>query len=253
MTKLHELLAVESNLENQAAKTRTELVATFDKKGHLFEEKKLVFIPSEEGKSSTVEAQSDIHSTVRKELDRIGKHLQKALDASYQVAEANMQARADIVLENEAGTVLVKEVPATALLELEKRVAEIHNLLQAVPTLDPAKGFVLDPERGKDIYQAREVTKTRTKKDVKVIVKYEATREHPAQTEMVNVDVPIGTLQEQEWSGLITPAEKAELLDRAETLLRAVRRARSRANDTEVDLTKKIGGRLLRYVFNGQV
>jgi hypothetical protein len=83
---------------------------------------------------------------------------------------------------------------------------------------------------------------------VRVVVKYESTKEHPAQTELLNVDVPIGKISEQEWSGLISPAEKAELLGRVEVLARAVRRARSRANDVEVDTTKKLGKALLDYV-----
>ena len=48
MTKLHELLAAETNLENQANKCRTDLVGTFQNKRHHFEEKKEVFTPSVE-------------------------------------------------------------------------------------------------------------------------------------------------------------------------------------------------------------
>lgn len=249
MTKLHELLAVEGTLENQANKVRTDLMGTFEKKRHLFEEKRIVFTPSVEGEQATVEAQSDIQSTVAKELAWIQGHMAKALDASYQVAEANTEARADVILDDD--TVLLKGLPATALLELEKRVAEVHALVASIPTLDPAKGFTPDAQKGEGIFKAREVVKTRTKKTAKVIVKYEATKEHPAQTELVHEDVPVGKLQEQEWSALITPAQKAELIERAEALLRAVRRARSRANDTEVDTTKKIGAVLLKFVFTG--
>lgn len=248
MTKLHELLAVESNLENQAAKCRSDLTATFEKKRHLFEEKRVTFTPAGEGTIPVTETQSDIQTNVNKELDWVQTHLVKALDASYQVAEANTVARADVVLEDDAQTVLLTGVPATALLELEKRVAEIAALITAVPTLDPAKGFVKDDSR--NLYRAREVNKTRTRKEKKVFIKYEATKEHPAQTELLDQDVNVGTIQEQEWSGLVTPAEKAELINRVEMVARAVRRARSRANDVEVDTKKKIGNRLLSYIFN---
>jgi hypothetical protein len=147
---------------------------------------------------------------------------------------------------------LLKDCPATALLELEKRAAEITALLKAIPTLDPAKGFLPDAARGTGIYKAREVTKTRTKKTAKVIVKYEATKEHPAQTEMITEDVPIGKIQEQEWSGLITPAEKADLINRAEMATRAIRRARSRANEAEVDTKNKIGQKLMKYILTAK-
>jgi hypothetical protein len=247
--KLHELLAVETNLENQSDKCRTELAATFDKKRHLFEEKTTVFFPLAENEQPVTELQSDLQSTVRKELDWISGHLAKSIDASYQVAEANTSARADVVLEDEAGTVLLSGVPATALLELEKTIAKISSLVTAIPTLDPAKGFTSDPQRGTGVYKAREVNKTRTKKQAKVLIKYEATKEHPAQTEIVTEDVPVGRIQEQEWSGLISPAQKADLINRAEVLSRAIRRARSRANEAAVDTQKKIGGKLLKYLF----
>lgn len=249
MTKLHELLAVETNLENQANKCRLDLMNTFEKKRHLFEEKRVVFIPLAEGEQQVVEQQSDIQTTVHKELDWIQAYIAKALDASYQVAEANTQARADVVLDDDAGTILLKGLPATALLELEKRVAEVQALIGVIPTLDPAKGFTSDPQRG--VFKAREVVKNRTKKQPKVIVRYEATKEHPAQTELFNEDVPIGKIQEQEWSGLLTPSDKADLLNRVEMVARAVRRARSRANDTEVDINKRIGSKLLKYVISG--
>jgi hypothetical protein len=250
MSKLHELLAVEGQLENQANKVRTDLMNTFEKKVHLFRESRVVFKPSVEGEHETVEVQSDIQSTVRKELDWISGHIVKALDASYQVAEANTHARADVVLDDDVQTVILKDVPATALLELEKRVAELQALVAAIPTLDPAKGFTADPQR-LNAFKAREVVKTRTKKTIEVIVKYAATKEHPAQTEMINVDKPIGELREQEWSGLITPAEKAELIDRAEMIGRAVRKARARANEAEIDSAKKVGKKIVGFIFNG--
>ena len=244
MSKLHEVLAVEQSLENQANKVRTDLMTTFEKRRNLFEEKKTVFTPSEEGQTEVVEQQSDIQSTVKKELDWIAPHLAKALDASYQVAEANTQARADVVLED--GSVLLKNVPATSLLELDKRTAEIHALVLSIPTLDPAKGFTLDINRG--IYQAREVLKTRTRKSKRVIVLYDATDKHPAQTQLIDEDLPIGKIREQEWSGLITPMEKAEMINKVEVLQRAVRKARSRANEQEIDTTKRIGAVLIDFV-----
>lgn len=247
--KLHELLAVETNLETQANKVRADLAATFEKKRHLFEEKHLVFVASTEGAQGVVETQSDLQTTVGAQLTEIQAFLGRSLDASFQVAETNTQARADVVLEDDAGTVLLRGVPATALLELEKRIAEIGTLLHAVPTLDPAKGFSPDLAKGPGISKAREVRKTRTQKQKKLFVKYEATKEHPAQTELIDQDVPVGVIQEQEWSGLITPAEKSALLARLEVIARAVRRARSRANDAEVDTSKKIAAPLLKYIF----
>lgn len=248
MAKLHELLAVEKPLENQANKVRADLANTFEKKRHLFEEKRVTFTASTENSIPVTEHQSDVQTCVHKELNWIAPHLVKALDASYQVACANTVAKADVVLDDGADTVLLSNVPATALLELEKRVAELLALVGAIPTLDPAKGFAPDPARV-PLYVAREVVKDRTRKTVRVLVKYEATKEHPAQTELINEDVPIGKLRELEWSGLVTPTEKAGMLARVEILARAVRAARSRANEIEVQKGAKIGKVLVDYVF----
>lgn len=247
MAKLHELLAVDSNLKVQADKTRTELRNTFEKKRHLFAEKKIVTTPMTEGAQQTTEVQSEIQTTVAKELDWISGHIAKALDVTYQIGVANQSAKADVVLED--GTVLLKDVPATVLLDLEKRVKEMMDLIQTIPTLDPAKGFVEDSARGKGYFRARDISKTRTQKVQKPLVLYPATPEHPAQTQLVSVDEPVARLDEQEWSSCITVAAKGDLYDNAEAVLRAVKKARSRANDITVDTTAKIGAVLTKAVF----
>jgi hypothetical protein len=248
MPKLHEILAVEGQLESQAKKVRDDLVATFTSKRHLFEEKRVLFTPLEENAKVVIETQSDIQSNVQKELKWIQPFIVKSFDASYQVAEANTAARADVVLDDDAKTVILEQVPATALLELEKRITELQTLVNAIPTLDPAKGFVPDAQRT-GLYKAREINKNRTRKEKTVLVKIHPTKEHPGQAELIDKDIAVGTIQEQEWSGLITPSEKAEIIARVEQIGRAVRRARSRANDVEVNTDKHIGGKILKYVF----
>lgn len=248
MAKLHELLAVESNLSSQANKTRGELIETFHKKRHLFEEKRSTFTPNTEGAEATTEAQSDIQTTVRKELDWISGIMAKSLDVSHLVDLANTEAKADVVTED--GDTILKAMPATSLLQLEKRLKEMQDLVAAVPTLDPAKGFSMDPARGVGIYQARPVTKTRTKKVPQVLELAPATKEHPRQTQVYPDDVPVGKIQEQEWSAMLTPAMKSDLLNRCDVVMRAVRRARSKANEQEIDGTgNKIGKTLLDYIF----
>lgn len=248
MAKLHELLAVKENLDNQATKCRTELMSTFDKKRHHFEETRTNFTPDGEGAKTVTEAQKDIQTTISKEVEWISKILAKALDINYQIDMANTLAKADVILED--GTTLLKAVPATNLLQLERRMAEIKALVDQIPTLDPAKGFKLDTQKGKGIYKAREVTKARTKKENKVLVLYQATEKHPAQTQLVSEDVKVGTILEQEWSALITPGTKADILERVEELARAVKKARAKANEHEMDVTgNRIGQKMLDYVF----
>lgn len=248
MAKLHELLAVDANLKGQAQKCRIELQSTLEKKRHLFAQKLVTFTPLAEGAPAETREQSDIQTTVKKEVEWLSNIIRKAIDASYAIDIANTTAKADVILED--GTTLLKDVPATALLQLEKRVKEIAEFIHTIPTLDPAKGFELDSTREAGIYKAREVLKSSTQKVQEPLTLAPATKEHPAQVQLVTKDVKVGTIQELEWSALVTPALKAELLERSEALFRAVTQARSRANDIEVDAkTHKIGKKLLDFVF----
>lgn len=194
------------------------------------------------------EEQLDIQTTVPQELHWIRGIWGKAIDLGYQVDEGNTKARADIVLPD--GTSFATGVPATALLQLEKRLGDIRTFLMTVPTLDPAKGFKPDLDRGVGYFKAREVRKPRTRKGTKVITKAPATDKFPAQVELVTVDEEVGHTIEQEWSGLITPAVKAGYIERVETLKQAVKAARSRANEAEVDAkTVRIADEIFDFVF----
>jgi hypothetical protein len=252
MAKLHELLAVDSNLKGQSGKCRAELQTTMEKKRHLFQEKLVTFTPKGENQESVTTEQSALNTTMRAEVEWLSKILAKAIDCSYAIDNANTVARGDIRIDDGTvdGTVLAKDVPTTALLQLEHRVKEILDFAKQIPTLDPAKGFEPDAPRGKGIYKARPVTKERTKKVEEFIVVVQATKEHPAQVAKETKDIVVGTIEELEWVAFITPADKADILERGEALLRAVTQARSRANAQEIDAGGyKIGKKLLDYVF----
>jgi hypothetical protein len=248
MAKQHELLAVQSNLETQANNTRNDLMNTFDKKKHLFAEKLVTFTPNTENAQAVTEEQSNIQTTVAKEITWISDILTKAIDASHQIDVANKEAKADIITED--GATIAKNVPATSLLQLEKTIKEVRDLALTIPTLDPAKGFAADDNKGKGVFQARTVRKTRTKKENKVVVLYPATDKHPAQVQVMPEDSMIGVIQEQEWSSMITPSTKSSVIDNCDVLMRAIRKARARANEYEIDVaSNKIGKALLDFVF----
>lgn len=251
MAKLHELLAVETSLRSQAEACRRDLMNTFEKKKTHFSEAVQTFQSNQEGVVPVTESRLGLQTTMYKEFAWITEKLAKAFDVAYQIDEANTEARENVVLAN--GDVLLTQVPATSLLQLEKRLKELQEFAAAIPTLDPAKGFEIDKSRGIDIYKARDVVKARTQKVKEWITVAAATDKHPAQVVENVKDVEIGTIQLQEWSSLISTAEKGDILDRIEELIRAVKGARSRANEIPVDVaSKKIGARLLAYVFQGK-
>jgi hypothetical protein len=248
MAKLHELIPVNNALEGQADKCAADLTELFTKKHHHFTEKLVTVTSKEEtGAPPTVEEQLALQTTVQKELTWMRQYWVKAIDSAHQINVGNTLAKADIALEN--GETLASKVPATTLLELDKMLTKVKNVLSAIPTLDPAKSFKPDPSREPGVSIAREVTRTRTAKKQKGIVLYDATPEHPAQTQLITEDIPVATVTTQEWSGMITPGAKADLLDRCEILMRAVKAARARANEVEIDLAaNRIASSLLDYV-----
>lgn len=244
MSKLHELLAVKNSLNGQAAKASTDLKSTFKDKRHLFSSKLVTFVPNSENEEPKTEEQSDIQTSVSKELEWFSGIISKAIDNNYTIDTANTVATANIEID---GNVLLTSVPATALLSLEHYVDSFKDLISSIPTLDPAKGFSVDTAKGEGVYKAREAVTTRTRKVKKVLVMAQATEQHPAQTAVYDSDEPVGKIFTQEWSSMITPARKAELLDKCDTLLRAIKAARSRANETECN-TIKVSNKLLSYI-----
>ena len=245
--KLHELIAVRNSTRAQATKTATDLMNTFEKKQHHFTARIKTFTPDGEDAQTKTEEQLELQTTVRKELDWIKEFMVKAIDISNSVNTGNRTAQADIVLED--GSILATGVPSTTILELEDVLEELRKFTDKIPTLDPSKGFKPDPDKGKGVYVSREIEKTRTQATKKIYVLYPHSDKHPAQTQLVDEQVPIGKIREQEWSSMLTPAEKGDILDRIEKLIRAVKKARSRANETEVLVVNKIGEALLSYAF----
>jgi len=243
MAKLHEVLAVERDLKGQAEKIRGDLKDLFNKKLHHFSGKITTFKPNVEGQKDMIEEQREVQTTVRKELDWARDFIVKMMDVSLQISEANTGARADVIVN---GRAIATAVPATYLLELEKRIGEWKEMAGHIPTLDPTKGFKMETET--ETFRAHDDIKIRTRKVQKPLVMYEATKEHPAQVQIASYDEPTGELLTQEWSGLITPSEKAAILANIETLARAVKKARARANEIEIKKVK-IGRTLFDFAF----
>ena len=145
---------------------------------------------------------------------------------------------------------LLENAPATALLELDKSAAKVHDIVSQIPTLEPGKNFVPDPSHEKSgMYRGRTETRTRTAKVQKPLVLAPATDKHAAQVQLISVDEPTGSIETQEWSGLITPSCKAAMLERAEKLQRAIKGALARANGVDVPVTGTVGDVMLKFVF----
>ena len=118
--------------------------------------------------------------------------------------------------------------------------------IDTLPTLDTGEEWEYKPEF--DSYASKPSKTNRTKKVPKNHIKYEATKEHPAQVEMYMEDVGFGTWTTVKFSGAIPAATKNAMLDRVNKLLDSVKTAREEANNLDVPPVK-VGNTLLGYIF----
>lgn len=248
MSKLHELLAVESDLDNVQKTIVAEAQNTFSKKPHMFFgfEKRL-----ENYNESAPEApreRQELTTTVNSKLYYVNDHIIRYFDAVLQKELTNQTAKADIYIGDK---VIAKDIPTTFLLGLETKLKSVRALYAAIPTLPSGIGWDKDASLGDDIYRARNPEKKyRTAKTFKHKVLYEATDHHPAQIERWEENENIGMYVTDKWTGLISPAQKSEYLERLDILLRAVKKARQRGNNTPV-VKEIIGIELFEYIMDG--
>ncbi len=237
MPHLHEVLAVEKDLEQVASKVVSEAVVTFTKKTDHFTGHVRTLEMFAEDRKREEEGQREVKeltTTVPEKLSYVTEHLIRYYDALSQKESTNQEAKANVELPD--GTELLKDVPATLLLGLENKLGRLREMYDSIPTLQPGVEWEADLQaKYKGVYKAKtpEVG-LRTEKDFNYRVLYEATKEHPAQIEKWTMDKAVGQYKRDRTSGMLTPAQKSDLLGRLDTLIAAVKQARMRANMTEV-------------------
>jgi hypothetical protein len=240
--KLHELLAVEQDRKHKANQALGEAKNIFTKKDPYFDGMVKRYVSLEENAEQIPDEQKTMVLTVADKLSQTLETVTKGVDAHLSKEETNASgiAKAVLVIDGQNfGT-----FSATSLLAMESHLSKIRDLYNSIPVLDPAKKWTFDEQAG--IYKSEDV-KFRSVKRPKVIVKYEATEKHPAQTELLYLDFQVGKYETTYTSGKITPAKKAELLGRIDRLTEGVKIARSKANDVEVK-NIKIGQRLFDFI-----
>ena len=232
MAKLHELLAVEGDLEGTYRKILEETKVTFTKKAEHF----MGFIRTlrlfDEEATPLAPDYKELDSTVDAKLDYQKAHIIRYLDAVLQKEMTNTTAKADLIVD---GKTIVKELPATFLLGLETKLKHVRDVYSTIPTLQPGVKWEKDENRGKGVYATANPEETyQTEKIIDSVVLYKHTKEHPAQIKEVSKTIKTGKYTKIVWSGMLSPAEKSILLGKIDKLIRAAKQARQRANTTPV-------------------
>ena len=186
--KLYELLAVEQDRKNKSNLSIGEAKKTFTKNDPYFDGMVKKYVSLEEDNEQIPDETKEMVKTVKQQLEEVLEDAVTAIDATLSKEETNASgtAKAELIVgETNFGT-----FSATSLLALESQVSKILDLYQAIPTLESTKKWNFDKQT--NTYKTEEEVKFRSIKRPKVIVKYEATDKHPAQTELLSLDFQVG-------------------------------------------------------------
>lgn len=243
--KLHELLAVEQDRKHKANQAIGEAKNVFVKKDHFFDGMLKHYVSLEEDSEQIPDETKEMVTTVKDRLQHALDTVIVAIDAHLSKEETNASNTAKAELK--IGETSLGTFSATSLLALESHLSKVKELYLAIPTIDSTKKWDLDPKD--NVYKSQEL-KFRSVKRPKVVVKYEATEKHPAQTELLYLDFQVGKYETTYLSGKITPTQKSQLLKRIDDLLEGVKVARAKANNVEVN-NIKIGEKLFDFIHQG--
>lgn len=256
MGKQHELIAVEGELKGAFRKILNETVATFKNRASHFIASLRQYAPFDENDPDVLaDERSEMVTTVNEKLDYMfAQHVIPFVDAVLQKEATNQKAVASVEVE---GVVIGENLPATFLLGMEEKLKDIRQVIDAIPTLQPGIAWDEDEKHEKaaagPIYVTRyPQEKRRTKKMVQHKILVQATDKHPAQVEKWNEDTPIGKFTEKVWCGMLSPAAKSAMLGRIDRLSRAVKQARQRANEAEIENIRVAKG-MFEYVLGRKI
>ncbi len=164
------------------------------------------------------------------------------IDLSATKDHGNRLAKADVVIDGET---ILKDVPAITLLSLEKELVDLLTLCRKMCELSGDEQWALDEGTGLMVSRPQKTQKT--KREQKVLELSPATKEHPANVQLVPEDRVVGDWTTIKKSGAISPLRKREIVERIVNLRDAVILARKSANEQEVTRSA-FGNKIFSYI-----
>lgn len=242
MGKLNQVIAILPNKKSAAKEVLTKAYHVLQK-ADLLSGISRTYQPKDETGEQQPSERKMPQVRVKELIAESSKALVEMIDAVATQDLANTKAKADVKVD---GTVLLKDVPVTHLLFLEKQLVDLKTFVEKIPTLDPAEEW--EYRQDADYFATKPSQNNRTKKVPRVIEKSPATKEHPAQVELVHEDVFVGVWTTVKFSGAIRASERNAMLERVAVLSDAVKTAREEANSIDVTQVKE-GETVLDFVF----
>lgn len=241
MTKLNQIIAVEKGIKSGALRELAELNRQLGK-APLLSGLTRTYQPKDEDGEQLPPESTRVQVQSEAVLAQVQAVMSRLFDITATKDWANCIARADVVLEGEP---LLRGVPVTYLLFLEKQLADLHTVLRSLPVLDAAENWTWDEVT--DTYRTDPARTVRTRKVPRNHVVAEATDKHPAQVQVYTEDVPAGYWTTTKFSGALPARRVNQLIDRLTRLQHAVKFAREEANTLEVT-EEKVGAAVFGWL-----
>ncbi|MDB5045985.1 MAG: hypothetical protein JWQ08_2035 [Deinococcus sp.] len=241
MPKLNQIIAVEKSVKSRAFQELTEAHHALQKPALLSGISRTYRPKDEEGETLPPES-TRVQAKAEEIIRQTAQIMGNLFDVTATKDWANNEAKADVVVGER---VLLRQVPVTYLLFLEKQLTDLHTFIRKLPVLDASESWTFDPST--DTYATDPVQTERTKKITRNHVKAEATDKHPAQVEVYYEDVTVGYWRTLKFSGALPAVRVNDLLTRVQKLQQAVKFAREEANGVEVT-DRKVGEQVFAYL-----
>jgi hypothetical protein len=242
MTKLNQIIAIEGGLKTSSKRDVTDAYHKIQK-STLLNGISRTYTPKDDEGDKLPPEKTLVQTRVEDVLAEVSTSLTKLFDITLTKETANGSAKADVVVD---GKTIVSQAPVTYLLFLEKQLVDLKTFVASLPVLDPSETWNISEATGD---WATEVSQTvKTKKVPRNWEKSPATDKHPAQVEIFNEDVIVGTWSTTKFSGALQRVRHNTLLSRVDDLLTAVKYAREEANSVEIT-DVKTGAQVFDYLF----
>lgn len=241
MTRLNQVVALELGVKQEADKA----LETAKHKSALLPQMagiSRVYTPKDDEGDRLPPESTKVQIDVASIIEELRAPTARLFDLVLTKEAMNQETAANVVVD---GQTLLENVPVTVLLFLERQLALLKTFVQGLPVLDPAESWTGD-EPG--IYRTPPRSTVRTVKLPKAFIRYEATKEHPAQVDAYTEDKVVGDWETIKFSGAIRASDKIAILDRIRKVTQAVLQAREEANSVVVR-DAKMGEDVLEFIF----
>lgn len=240
--KLNQTLAIEKSLKGRVENVFAQLSASVQKPD-LMDGFSKTFKPINEDAIGPQPQSKKVQLTSKEVFNQLTKSLGELFTTTAAKDIANCTAKADVTVN---GEVLLRQVPATYLLFLDKQLTALATFAQRFSELPSDTNWIADPNTG--YYRSEEIKTQGTQLVKDVLVKAPATDKHPAQVEVIDKQVPVGVWTTTKFSGAISRPDKLALLERIQNLQIAVKEALEDANGVAVG-DHDHGSRVMKFLF----